>query len=278
MSEKALMPIHMIALDLDGTLLKSDKTIGQATRETLIALEAQGHKIVIATGRILALAKRIPVELGLPCFVVACNGAVATDTKGAIVHAHVFEKTKIVEIASLLLKWDVYFHFYTDDVLYAKEYAYVAKAFSEEALKHRAHEPLKVKIVTSIDQILSIKEGIYKFGIVKAPHYDFEGLRKELNAISGIHTFFSADNLLDIMADGVSKWRGIEELSQDYDIPNQCVLAFGDQENDIDMIKHAGHGVVMGNAEAHIKQWGRYVTKTNDEEGVNHFLKAYFKR
>ncbi len=130
-------------------------------------------------------------------------------------------------------------------------------------------------MIKTADELLDKNLNIYKFGIYEDGTYDFDRVRARLDAVDGIETVFSNVNLLDLMLTGVSKWSGLAELAESLNVDNGDVIVFGDNENDLEMIKGAGVGVVMGNAKEAIKSHANYVTTTNDEEGIYTFLEEY---
>jgi len=82
--------------------------------------------------------------------------------------------------------------------------------------------------------------------------------------------------MLEIMAGGVSKRRGLEECLEYFGGTMEETIAFGDAENDLEMLKAVGVGVAMGNAHASIQAEAPYVTESVDEDGVARFLERFF--
>ncbi|WP_419151931.1 HAD-IIB family hydrolase [Aeribacillus alveayuensis] len=71
---------------------------------------------------------------------------------------------------------------------------------------------------------------------------------------------------------GVNKAVGLQKIASYYNIPQERIIAFGDEDNDLEMLQYAGLGVAMGNAIPEVKAAANYVTKTNEEDGVALFL------
>ncbi|MCK8059735.1 MULTISPECIES: HAD family hydrolase [unclassified Fusibacter] len=267
----------LIALDLDGTLLKSDHTIGEKTKHILNQLYNDGHHITIATGRILQSATVIPQMLGFPCHLVACNGAVVFHRENRPVKSHTFSYELVKEIISIMHEEGIYFHLYTEDTIYCNRIEHTAKAF-ERSLTESEHSHVKgVFVIDSAEELLAKRPNIFKFGIYQDGTYDFNKVRARFDALEGIETVFSNTNLLDLMIDGVSKWSGIDELAKSLGVENENVIVFGDNENDLQMIRGAGVGVVMGNAKESIKAHANHITTSNDEDGIYTFLTGYLQ-
>lgn len=80
---------------------------------------------------------------------------------------------------------------------------------------------------------------------------------------------------LDLMPKGINKGKSILEIADYYKIDHKDTYAFGDETNDIEMIKMAGVGVAMGNASEYVKKIADFVTKSNDEDGIAHFVNEF---
>jgi Cof subfamily protein (haloacid dehalogenase superfamily) len=273
MEIKMIKP-HLIALDLDGTLLMSDGRIGPKTKEILKHLSDRGHHIAIATGRILALASSVPADLDLACHVVACNGAVVKDASSNTISEHTFRDDQITRLREVLDSEFIYYHFYSEDTIYATELKHTAKKFFDITRAKAGKSPLKVQVLSEVELDFS-EANVFKFGIFQDGTYDFERVRRRLSQLEEFDTMFSAPSLLDIMLKGVSKWTGIEGLASSLAIDHENIIVFGDNENDSEMLIKAGVGVAMGNAEDSIKALAKYATESNDEEGIYTFLSQF---
>lgn len=96
----------------------------------------------------------------------------------------------------------------------------------------------------------------------------------EINQLPGIHITRSAENNFEIMPEGINKGLALQELTQVMGITMDEVMAIGDSDNDSDMLRIAGMPVVMGNGDEAVKKLAKYVTDTNDNDGV---AKAIYK-
>jgi len=122
------MVYKMIYSDLDGTLLNSKKEISKVNRDVISKLDEKGIIFGIATGRIYPAAKMYSKELNLNSPIICCNGALVVDPRnGHAVISNTIENSKVKEIISIIKKYDVYFHFYTIDTIYAEEEKYIVK-------------------------------------------------------------------------------------------------------------------------------------------------------
>ena len=100
-------------------------------------------------------------------------------------------------------------------------------------------------------------------------------VRAALQDIPGIELTRSSPRNVEINPAGVNKARGIEELAAFFDIPLSQVMALGDEENDLPMIKAAGYGVAMGNGSEDVKAAARFITDTNNQGGWAKAVRKY---
>jgi hydroxymethylpyrimidine pyrophosphatase-like HAD family hydrolase len=84
-------------------------------------------------------------------------------------------------------------------------------------------------------------------------------------------------HIIEIVRNGVHKAFGLKQIADYFQIPQERVIAFGDEDNDLEMIEWAGHGIAMGNAIEPLKQIANDVTATNEEDGIGVYLKSMLK-
>ena len=84
-------------------------------------------------------------------------------------------------------------------------------------------------------------------------------------------------NIIEIIKKGINKAVGLQKVAHYFDIPKDRIIAFGDEDNDLEMIDYAGVGVAMGNAIDELKSVAKHVTTTNEQDGIGTFLEAYLK-
>jgi Cof subfamily protein (haloacid dehalogenase superfamily) len=276
------MPIRLLALDLDGTLLNSRGQVSEGNRNALEQARERGVRVAIVTGRRFRDARPTALELGLDVPVIAHNGAL---TK----HARTLET-----VAVLPLPLDA-----------ARRSLEVGRAAGVDALLSDDHEGLGVLVYDhlsgdnhaaqlyvnwsrrihgengrdAVRQVPSLEEFLdhepvhlaFSGGCVKMKALE-NVLREELGTTAKIFstTYKSMDfTLLDILHPEASKGVGVAAAAAELGILREEVMAVGDNLNDLEMLHYAGTGVVMANAEASLHEIdGFYATGTNDEDGV----------
>ena len=249
---------QLLVLDLDGTLLRNDKTVSEETINSLIEFENRNNKIIFATARPPRDAyKYVPQKLrDNP--IICYNGACMINHKEILYKKEMSRDTvyQIIEKSEKSGYHQICFEI--DDKLYSNfdTSDFFGKAPTEIV------DLTKLNMKTAYKVIICNKASISQDFLTVLP-----------NTCKGIVT----DNgrLCQIMDQEVSKWNSIQSLVKAWNIKNEDIIAFGDDYNDLDMIKHAGIGVAMGNAEKVVKESANFVTDTNMNEGVAKYLKEH---
>lgn len=264
--------IKMVISDMDGTLLNSDKNISAENKKAIRLLEEKKTKFLLATGRIYASAASHAKDLGLDTPIIACNGALIKNpvTKERL-YEKVIEKSLAEKVMEIFEEEGIYYHFYTERDFYTKELKYTSIAYLHPDRSMPEEEQLR--LVVQKDMFFSLEEAgkAMKFVAIDDDRSRVEKVKLRLEDLSGIEISQSWHNNLEIMAEGISKGKALQKIADHYGIQERHILTLGDHFNDIPMIRQAGYGIAMGNAEAEVKRSAVYVTDTNDNDG---FAKA----
>src|SRR5690554_2697197 len=130
------MNYKMIAIDMDGTLLNSQKRVTERTKEVLIAAQESGKKIIITTGRIFTSARLYSQYIGLKTPIIACNGAIIKGVEGKrIFKIHPVEEKIIVNAIEICNEIGVPYHFYSEDKIYATKKLDLYEFYHQEESK-----------------------------------------------------------------------------------------------------------------------------------------------
>lgn len=262
-------PIRLVALDLDGTLLRSDKTISQRTLQTIQTARDQGVVVAIATGRMYSTARAYGRILGLGDMpmVLYAGGLIQTVESGK----KLYEKAISVEDAKAVLAiakekgWQM--QTYIDDVLRTAVSDHWIQEYERKTGAHAvicgddAYQPQG-----SCNKILS--RSTHEELLQRKAYIDQQLPGK-------LQILFSEDTYLEIMPTGVNKGTGLQRLADLYGISIEETMAVGDSQNDIDMLKVAGVSVTMENAHDEIKKVADHVTASNDEDGVAQAIEKF---
>lgn len=258
----------LVALDMDGTLLKDDLTIAEGTIDAIQRAAAQGTIITIATGRMFASAKQFAKQLKIDVPLITYQGALIQDLQ---TEAVLYERSLSEDIGHSLIEIaeerDLHLQVYQDDLLYG--------AVDNEKLRVYAE---KVKVPYTVDPDLRTRatKGFTKAIYIGDPDY-LEGMQDEMKALFGsrAHITKSTPYFLEVTHPEANKGAALRELANHLNIPLSQTIGVGDNFNDTELLEVAGLGVAMGNAVEPLKQNADFITLTNNEEGVKHVLEKF---
>lgn len=271
------MKLKLFALDMDGTLLQPDhRTISSADQEAIRRAVAAGAQFVPATGR---MARFIPEPVqALDCweYAITSNGAAVFERKsGKILCGHYLDRELLAEILAGLEPFSPFFEIYADGQSFIERKrlehpeAYHIPLHSVDFFRHKGN------LIDSAQAFLQEEHHLEKIYLpylrpeIQAP------MRAFLESFPVLVTSSVGDNL-EVNAPTATKGNALRFLQEYLGLSREELLAIGDQDNDLSMIRYAGVGVAMGNALPAVQQEADFVTKTNEENGVafalSHFL------
>ncbi len=271
------MKYKLVAIDMDGTLLDSEKKVSNRTKKVLIEVQKKGVKIVITTGRILVSAAFYANYIGLKTPIIACNGAIIKGVRENILKTFPIDKKTLIKAVEICEDMDIYYHFYSEGMVYSLR---SMEGFQPSLLKETKIDPsfsIPTCPLNDISSIWDIKEDILKLTMWDR---DEDKVSKVLEKIYSIEDAFitsSSFNNIELTNVEATKGRAIEFLADYYKIDKDQVMAIGDSYNDQSMIQYAGLGVAMENAREDIKEKADYITLSNDNEGVAAVLEKFIR-
>lgn len=268
--------------DMDGTFLNDKKQIPPNSKEIIKKLQEKGIKFFIATGRLDLAVKNYYRDMGLNEVIISCNGGfIRNQITGKVIYSKEFsleEIEYIYEIYKKLTDNSVDFHIYTANYIYCDRLSFNLSRIKKVEEK----EPEEYKTPMYIDEnimelIKSNKEKCFKVMIASKNHKLLVDIYEKVCEKFKVSGTFSASNFFDIMPYGVNKGEGIKRVAEYYGIDVQNSVVFGDNLNDIDMLKVAGHSVCPSNAKDEIKKMCDEIIGSNNEFSVIKYINDYLK-
>jgi Cof subfamily protein (haloacid dehalogenase superfamily) len=268
--------IKAIVLDIDGTLLKSDHSLSDKNRSTLRAAIDAGIQVILATGKTRHSAESIIAALNLQSPGVYVQGLIVTNPDGTIR----YQQTLDPNVARRVITFAEQRGF---DVI-----AYSGNRLLTKTVDDGAHEITKFgepqpEEVGPLVNMLGLSP-VHKLLIGGKPK-KLKALRWQLDKQVGEEATLmttNLDNTLEVLPYGASKGKSMLALLREMNIAPENVLAVGDGENDVDMLKFVGIGVAVGNAHKLTKDVADFVVASNDDDGVaeavERFVLAKLKR
>lgn len=264
-------PIKMITIDLDGTLLRSDGTISDHTVAVLQAAREKGVIVAISTGRMYTTARPYGVRLGLgdSPMILFAGGLIQTIETKKKLFEHPIPVEDTLALLALAKKYGWQIQTYIDDVL---------RVAQDEPLIREYEAATHCKALICGDAFYTtVPGGSNKMLLRGYSHEELERrkaiIEKELPDRYMI--CFSEPTFLEVMPKGIDKGIGITKLGEIYGVGVENIMALGDSQNDIDMLKVAGFPVVMANASDEIKGYAKHITLSNNEDGVAAAVEAF---
>jgi len=278
--------IRMAAFDMDGTLLASNLTMTEATKEACRALQERGCKLVISTGRTYQYA-RLPID-DFPFDGYVCsNGALVYEKDGTLVSSTVLPGDLVVSLIDKLREKSLYYEVH--DVASRRWMVWEDREKIEKLLdSEEAVEDLKIRkhIFYEVCDVAK-KDELYQMllaGDIKAVKVFcwqsdptvLEWVREQISLWKDrLDVTSSGVRNVEIITRGMSKWQGVQYFCNKWGIDAAHVAAFGDSDNDKEILARAGVSVAMDNAPDEVKSIVRFIAGHHDQEGIARFIQDY---
>ena len=270
-NDRAVLERWLIALDIDGTVLHEDGTLGDEVVEQIQRTSALGHEVMLATGRSVAMTLPVLDRLGItPDYLVCSNGAITLKRDAAAplgYSRHIVETFNPGEVLTTIKSNLDAAHYAVEDenglyrfTGYFPDGTLGASSIKVEFDELLVHDATRVVVISpehDIEDFLSVVERM--------------GLRKVSYNVGWTAW-------LDIAPDGVNKSTALERVRELLEVPRSRVMAVGDGRNDIEMLEWAaeeGRGVAMGQAPAEVVAAANESTETDLNAGVARVLASF---
>lgn len=255
--------IKLITLDMDGTILDDKGNFSNKIALRFKALIDKGIHVAFATGRTHRSAENVMKKMGISVPIISHNGAkIVVPEVGEL-----YNNKMSLEDASAILSYgdtkNVYSKAYIDNMMYIKEADKVSLEFAK-------NHGLDYKIIGNLGENIPGGVNMIIFLYPEPVEKDYAQIFKDLN----ISITRSMPRAYEFMAAGCNKGKALKVLANHLGIQREEILAAGNALNDLEMLKFAGTGIAMKNADANLLSvWDQTSDYTNNEEGVYHIIK-----
>jgi Cof subfamily protein (haloacid dehalogenase superfamily) len=262
--------IKLLCMDMDGTLLNSKGEISKVNLDAIKNAHNKGVKVTICTGRIYTSARYYADLVGIKVPIIASNGSyIREKDRDEVIYKSVLSKINCEKILKVLRRYGITPHFHTPNVIFTEKANYSSMGYANMNKTLPVDRQIDIRIVEDWEIIFNKYESeILKCTCIDKDMEKIKCAKQELHSNEKLEVVSSMMGNFEVMSKGVSKGRAVEVLAGLYNIRQDEIMCIGDNENDISMIKYAGVGVAMGNGEEFVKKIAKYVTDTNDEDGV----------
>lgn len=263
--------IRLIALDLDGTLLNSDKQLTQQNAQALACAAARGIEIVPTTGRFFSGMPEIIRSLPYLHYAITINGAAVYDVRqdADIARAEI-PLPLAVEIMRYLDTLPVIYDCYMNNWGWMTRAMQLrADAFAPDEHYLRMIRNLRTPVDDLKSYLLETGRDVQKIQLfLTDPALRLTLLRQLGGQFEGLCVSSSVPNNIEINSTDANKGEALRKLAAHLGLDISRTMAIGDGLNDLSMLRAAGIGVAMENACPEAKQAADYVTGSCDESGV----------
>lgn len=265
-----------IFLDLDDTLLNSNKEISPGNRAAIDRALAAGHKVTITTGRPLVGSIRLAEELGLTrdgCYLICFNGGIIYDMfRRETVFQQVFSKRLAPPVFAEANRRQLHIQTYSQwDTLVEPN-----RDDDREINWYCGRIKVTYSVIPSVEQLE--EDPLKMLAICLEDQQPLKDFQRWLNDHYGdqLDTFFSCRQLLEIVPKGTSKGAAVVRLCGLLGIPVEHSIACGDAANDLSMIQMAGLGVAMANGVDEVKAAADYITEHDcNHDGIAEVIERF---
>lgn len=262
-----VLPIRLIALDIDGTLVGQDLVIGERTRAAISEASRRGIAVSLVTGRMATSAMPFAEALGLTGPLVAQQGALVrampasgSRRPGRLLYHRPLTPAVTVEIVRWCQERQLIPHFnYLEWMIVASNESRLDEYRLFVGDRLRTVPDIAVRAHRPVTKVVAIGEGEHPLDLLDEARAHFAGRASAT---------LSHPRFLEFLAPGVSKGMAIRWLARRLRVPLGQCMAAGDQYNDLEMIAEVGHGVAMPSAPAAVQAVARFVAPPVAEEGV----------
>ena len=266
--------IKMIALDMDNTLLNSQKEISPRNEAVLKRLHEQGIKIVLCTGRPINAIWPYIEQLGLTTAddstITFNGGLVVNNQTRAALSEHGISKDKLQAVFDFAKQHDFSLDVLDFDRVY--EIMDMPRSIYKTILKNIEFKDAHFNDLPGGDHVYA--KAIMAIPAAKMSQEVLPAVPDELR--QRVNVVQSQPMVLEFLPNGVNKSVGLQALLEHYGWDFANLMTFGDADNDYEMIRDAGDGVVMANGLDSVKKAADHLTKSNNEDGVAVYLENFF--
>ncbi len=255
------MNMRAVFIDMDGTLLKASNCISRRNMEAIYRLIDQGVMVFLATGRHYEVTAPYHKEIGLQTPMICLNGASIHDA----------ETGRATQIKTVRLNEERFHHLTAEspcNVMIHTSTGLYCKETNEEIDYWTKVGQFPPQYIGDLRQ--AAYQDVLKYSVrTGSPSQEISALFKTEAAVIDWNDGF------ELVAPDVSKWAAIKSLLNELGISPNEVAAIGDGPNDIEMLRHAGTGVAMGNAGKLVKDAADFVTGHHENDGLAEFIERY---
>ncbi|MGG3892211.1 Cof-type HAD-IIB family hydrolase [Metabacillus fastidiosus] len=271
---------RLLALNIDGTLLRSNGRLQPSTKEAIQYVQKKGVAVTLVTNRHFQSARKLAKALKLKTFYVTHGGAfIANKLDDPFFEKRISEE-KTFNLIQVLENYNCHIRVVHERFSIGNKKKTPDNMVNKTLLNTSDTIFYPLQFVDSLgDTLLDEPASALKIeAVFNDEEYKKEAAETIRAAFEDIDLKMIQPKKLELVAKGVSKENGLRTLARHLNIPMEEIVAIGDSIDDLDMISQVGLGVAMSNAPFEVKKAADWVTRTNDQQGVEYMVKEHFRK
>ena len=280
--------VQIIASDMDGTLLNDEMTISKFNADAIKHAQANGVHFIVSSGRAYREIKPLIETAGFNCPMITINGALVLDENGNTISSAPLSDQLAKQIILTLKKKGLYFEVIASNGVCSDDKAKRIENFAELLASINPDTPYKlaVALASARMELMDINYVDNYFDLVDDPKIDvfkivafsqkgpavLGPIKDELAKNPSLAVTSSGPGNIEINHVNAQKGIALQAYADSLNIPMDNVMAIGDNNNDVSMLKVAGISYAMGNAIDEVKMIAKHLAPKNSEDGVGHAI------
>ncbi|MBT2669590.1 HAD family phosphatase [Streptomyces sp. ISL-14] len=274
------MVYRLLAVNIDGTLLQSNGRLNKSTKEAIDYVHQKGVHVALVTSRNYHSAKKVAKALKINPMIVAQQGAfVGASIEKPIMVKRISEELT-VELVQMLEKTTCQI------LLIHEKYSLGNRVNLPENLLGKSVMYLNDQNIYAQNYVDDISEELIdqpmaptKMDVIFSEKIDRNDMLKLIKKMfPEVDVILHPGHKMTIVPKGVSKWSGVLYLADHLEVRRTEIVSIGDGLDDMEMIAGSGLGVAMGNADEEVRKVAKWVTRSNDQDGVAYMLREFFRK
>jgi Cof subfamily protein (haloacid dehalogenase superfamily) len=274
------MPIRLIALDIDGTLLNSKWEVSVANRAAIAQATGRGIEVALVTGRRYDFAMLAASQIESPLTMIVNNGAMVRTKDGTTRLRHllpretalrvlqataawrdaasvIFDRPKANQVMLEAIRWDDTLR----STYYSRNREYLGEASPLES--SLTEDPIQIMFAGSVEPMIEVEK------VLRTSPFS-------ANVALAVTRYAEKDfSMIDVIHPQITKGATLAEWAAIRNVSPRDILAIGDNHNDLEMLSFAGIPVVMGNCVPELRCRGWHITSSNDNDGVAEAIQRF---
>ncbi len=259
--------LRMLALDMDGTLLNSQRQLSEQSRMALVRAQEAGWIVCLASGRSISAMRFVWEAAGLSGPIVSCNGAYVEDGRGGVIHSRTIAAETVAEAIGLGRRLGLHCNVYVEaEILMSSDEPYGAayrRLTGLPGIPAVGYDGLSGRSATKV---------VYMGdpGQIDAAEEDLLGLSWP----EPIEVVRSEGQYVEVLPPRINKSEGVAAAAASLGFGLAQVAAIGDYLNDLEMVSRAGWGGAVANAHPDVLAAARWIGPSNDDGGAARFIEV----